>query len=88
MEVKSWNLSRSRCTFSLPRLVNSTTVQDITVELVYSEQIGSSMMGVYETVLRNSKPTLSIYLRTWMGIRNLLEARLGNFYVNHLYLHF
>ena len=78
MEVQSGNLMRSRCTFGPAHLINSTVVQDLTVEMIYSEQIKSGLKtGLYDTVMRNGKQMLTIYVRVWMGIKNLLKSRLG-----------
>ena len=77
MEISEANLARSRCTFGASKLVNSSSVQDFTVELVYSEKYNELTEGVVETVAQNGRHMVVLYLRVWMGIRDLLRRHHG-----------
>ena len=77
MEVASSNLSRTRCTFGAIQLINSSTVQDFSVEFIFSEKFDESKMGVIEDVAQNGRHMVLLYLRVWMGVRELLNKHRG-----------
>ena len=80
MGFESGNLARTRCTFGSTRLVNSTVLQDLSVEFVFSEEFDGRCLKVYEVVLQQGQQMITLYLRVWMGIRSLLQCRLGRYF--------
>ena len=77
MEVACGNLSRSRCTFGAVQLINSSSVQDFTVEFVFSEKFNELKRGVVDIVAQNGRHMVLLYLRVWMGIKELLNQHYG-----------
>ena len=77
MEEKTGNLPRSRCTIGKSRLVDSTVIQDMTIEMIFSEKISREKMELYHVIISQGKMMVTIYARVMLGIREFLKGRLG-----------